>query len=79
MLSPVPEYMNTQRPKNFGTKPGGEPRDCRARLVTMTGDETFVNCRAVRFTPTHTMIRLSHPETTYLWLPNSDCELGPMD
>lgn len=72
----MPDFMNVNRPSSIPVRPGGDPRDCTVRLVEMTGEESFVNCRAVRYTPTHTMVRIAGPDTFYLWLKNEDVQLG---
>jgi len=63
------DYMNTALPPSIPVRPGGESRDVLARLVLLTGEERFESARAVRYTPTHTMVRLSDG---YVWLRNDD-------
>ena len=73
------EYMNMDRPRNIPVRPGGEPRQVLARLVSLDGSEAFVPGRSVRYAGrTHVMVAVGSP-AEYFWLRAEDVSFADRD
>jgi len=68
----MPDYMNSERPRNIPVKPGGEAHRVVVRLVRMDGTEEFAAGRSVRYAgQTHVMVAVGSP-TEYFWFRAED-------
>ncbi len=69
------QYANEETPRDIPVKKPGPSYAVLARLVAMTGDESWMPARAVRWSHTHVMVRLQETELddpTYVWLRSAD-------
>ncbi len=69
------KYMNEDRPKDIPVRLPGPSYSVIARLVLLDGGDELRPARAVRWTPTHVMVKMQESEgmePVYVWLRSED-------